>query len=32
MELYKRADDKYNIEFSADEIVLSEKVPELHFT
>ena len=32
MELYKRADDKYSIEFIADEIVLLEKGPDLHCT
>lgn len=32
MELYKRAYDKYSVEFTSDEIVLLEKGPELHFT
>lgn len=31
MELCKTADDKYSIEFTAGEIVLLEKGPELHF-
>lgn len=31
VELYKRVDDKYSIEFTVDEIVLLEKGPELHF-
>jgi hypothetical protein len=30
VELYKIADDKYGIEFAADEIVLLEKGPELY--
>jgi len=32
VELCKRADDKYSIEFTADEIVLLEKGRELHRT
>jgi len=32
VELYKRAYDKYSIEFTSDEIVLLKKGPELHFT